>query len=84
MSHFVGRIGRNAVIGHRRAVVGACMADYASLIRPTWFRRRLVLEGISGCGDQALVNAAIAGYPGEETLAKIAPMFPRFAIRRSH
>ena len=38
----------------------------------------------TGCGDQALVNAAIAGYPGEETLAKIAPMFSRFAIRRSH
>nr|WP_315220824.1 anaerobic ribonucleoside-triphosphate reductase activating protein [uncultured Duganella sp.] len=38
----------------------------------------------TGCGDQALVNAAIAGYPGEETLAKIAPMFPRFTIRRSH
>lgn len=38
----------------------------------------------TGCGDQALVNAAIAGYPGEDTLAIIAPMFSRFAIRRSH
>ena len=38
----------------------------------------------TGCGDEALVAAAIAGYPGEDTLAQIAPMFPRFAVRRSH
>ena len=38
----------------------------------------------TGCDNEALVAAAIAGYPGEDTLAKIAPMFPRFAIRRSH
>ena len=38
----------------------------------------------TGCGDEALVAAAIAGYPGEDTLAQIAPMFPRFAMRRSH
>jgi hypothetical protein len=38
----------------------------------------------TGCGDEALVKAAIAGYPGEDTLTKIAPMFRRFDIRRSH
>ncbi|MEV4777907.1 anaerobic ribonucleoside-triphosphate reductase activating protein [Burkholderia sp. LMU1-1-1.1] len=38
----------------------------------------------TGCDNEALVSDAIAGYPGEDTLAKIAPMFPRFAIRRSH
>ena len=38
----------------------------------------------TGCDNEALVAAAIAGYPGEETLARIAPMFPRFAMRRSH
>jgi anaerobic ribonucleoside-triphosphate reductase activating protein len=38
----------------------------------------------TGCDNEALVAAAIAGYPGEDTLTKIAPMFPRFAICRSH
>ena len=38
----------------------------------------------TGCDNDALVAAAIAGYPGEDTLARIAPMFPRFAMRRSH
>ena len=33
----VGRIRRNAVIGHLIAADGACMADYATLIRPTCF-----------------------------------------------
>ena len=34
----VGRIRRDAVIGHACVVDGASMADYAALIRPTWFR----------------------------------------------
>ncbi|SEN76530.1 hypothetical protein SAMN05428959_10315 [Duganella sp. CF517] len=38
----------------------------------------------TGCDNEALVAAAIAGYPGEDTLASIAPLFPRFAMRRSH
>lgn len=38
----------------------------------------------TGCADEVLVAAAIAGYPGEDTLAKIAPMFERFTMRRGH
>lgn len=38
----------------------------------------------TGCADEALVAAAVAGYPGEDTLARIAPMFARFAMRRDH
>jgi anaerobic ribonucleoside-triphosphate reductase activating protein len=38
----------------------------------------------TGCDNQDLVAAAIAGYPGEDMRASIAPMFKRFAIRRNH
>lgn len=38
----------------------------------------------TGCDNEDLVAAAIAGYPGEDMRTRIAPMFKRFAIRRSH
>ncbi|NVD71882.1 anaerobic ribonucleoside-triphosphate reductase activating protein [Duganella sp. BJB1802] len=38
----------------------------------------------TGCQDDALVTSAVAGYPGEELLERIKPLFPRFSVRRNH
>lgn len=38
----------------------------------------------TGCQDQALLTSAVAGYPGDELLARIAPLFARFSVRRNH
>ena len=38
----------------------------------------------TGCQDDALVTSAVAGYPGEDVLERIKPLFPRFSVRRNH
>ena len=38
----------------------------------------------TGCADEALVATAVAGYPGGDAVARIAPLFARFAVRRGH
>lgn len=37
----------------------------------------------TGCGDAALAAAAVPGYPEAELVARIAPLFMRFAVRRN-
>lgn len=37
----------------------------------------------TGCMDEALVASALPGYPAEEVLSEIAPMFRNFSVRRA-
>lgn len=48
--------------------------------------RRYVLQQFraTGCLDEALIAGAQAGYPGEDVLALIRPLFAEFTMRRSH
>lgn len=38
----------------------------------------------TGCQDQALLTSAVAGYPGDDLLDSIRPLFARFSVRRNH
>ena len=48
--------------------------------------RRYVLQQFraTGCQDQALIAGAQAGYPNEDLLGRIQPLFADFCMRRSH
>jgi anaerobic ribonucleoside-triphosphate reductase activating protein len=37
----------------------------------------------TGCADDALVASALPGYPGEDVVAGIAPLFAEFSVRRA-
>jgi anaerobic ribonucleoside-triphosphate reductase activating protein len=37
----------------------------------------------TGCADEALAASALPGYPGEDLLADIAPLFSSFSVRRA-
>ncbi|MYM27552.1 anaerobic ribonucleoside-triphosphate reductase activating protein [Duganella sp. CY15W] len=37
----------------------------------------------TGCAEDALINGAIPGYPGEDVLTGIAPLFRNFRVRRA-